>query len=78
MIARLSFNLNDEGDKYRFNCAIKGHNMKSVIDELDQKLRSITKYEADEFTKMDGVEMAQTIRDTLHELISEYDARVEE
>jgi predicted nucleic acid-binding Zn ribbon protein len=78
MIARLSFNLNDEGDKYRFNCAIKGHNMKSVIDDLDQKLRSITKYEADEYNKMNGIEMAQMIRDNLHELINEYDARVDE
>ena len=42
MIARLEFDLPDE--RYEFECAVNAEKWRSVIWELDQKLRSLVKY----------------------------------
>ena len=42
MIARLEFDLPDE--RYEFECAVNAEKWRSVIWELNQKLRSLVKY----------------------------------
>lgn len=78
MIATLKYNLDDESDRFEHACALKGKAMKFALDEFDGKLRSITKYGDSEMEKLNGIEAAEVLRDTLREIINEYDARVEE
>jgi len=42
MTAKLEFDLPDE--RYEFECAVNAEKWRSVIWELDQKLRSLVKY----------------------------------
>jgi hypothetical protein len=67
MKAILEFNLPDDQDQ--FELATKGSNMYSVLWELDQSLRSKTKYAPDDLPK-DKYDAYQEIREELRELMS--------
>ena len=68
MKAILEFNLPDDQQDFEMaNSAIK---FWSVLWELDQELRSKTKYAPDDLPK-DKYDAYQEIRDRLHELMSE-------
>ena len=66
MKAILEFNLPD--DQQEYNLAHNGENFWRVLYELDQELRSKTKYAPDDMTD-DDYDAYQKIRETLHQLM---------
>ena len=70
MKATLEFNLPD--DQQDFELATKGLKFWSVLWELDQSLRSKTKYASDDLPQ-DKYDAYQEIRDELYELMSNND-----
>ena len=70
MKAILEFNLPD--DQQDFELATKGLKFWSVLWELDQSLRSKTKYASDDLPQ-DKYDAYQEIRDELYELMSNND-----
>ena len=70
MKATLEFNLTD--DQQDFELATKGLKFWSVLWELDQSLRSKTKYASDDLPQ-DKYDAYQEIRDELYELMSNND-----
>jgi hypothetical protein len=68
MKAILEFNLPD--DQQDFDLAISGMKFWSVLWELDQSLRSKTKYASDDLPQ-DKYDAYQEIRDELRELMSD-------
>ena len=68
MKATLEFNLPD--DEQEYNLANNAINFWNVLWELDQELRSNTKYAPDDMTD-DDYDAYQKIRDKLHELMTE-------
>ena len=68
MKAILKFNLPD--DEQEYNLANNATNFWNVLWELDQDLRSKTKYAADNLPQ-EKYDAYQEIRDKLHELMTE-------
>ena len=68
MKAILEFNLPD--DQQEYDLANSGLSFWNVLWELDQELRTKTKYASDDLSK-DKYDAYQEIRDLLHELMSE-------
>ena len=68
MKAILEFNLPD--DQQDFELATKGLKFWSILWDLDQSLRSKTKYASDDLPQ-DKYDAYQEIRNELHELMSE-------
>ena len=68
MKAILKFNLPD--DEQEYNLANNAMNFWNVLWELDQDLRSKTKYAADDLPQ-EKYDAYQEIRDKLHELMTE-------
>jgi len=68
MKAILEFNLPD--DQQDFDLATRGMKFWSILWELDQSLRSKTKYASDSLPQ-DKYDAYQEIRDELHDLMSE-------
>ena len=68
MKAILKFNLPD--DEQEYNLANNAMNFWNVLWELDQDLRSKTKYAADNLPQ-EKYDAYQEIRDKLHELMTE-------
>ncbi len=71
MEAILKFDLPEEADD--FDNAVNGYKFKLILWEMDQHLRSITKYSEDG----DKAEIAQDLRDKLREYFSEYNVSIE-
>lgn len=67
MKAILEFNLPD--DQQDFNLAVNAMKFWDVLYELDQDLRSKTKYAPDDLPQ-DKYDAYQEVRDTLYELMS--------
>jgi len=68
MKAILEFDLPDEQEE--FDVANNAWKFKSVLSELDSKLRSILKYEQDSHT-IEELDFCQKIRDFMHDEIRE-------
>jgi vacuolar-type H+-ATPase catalytic subunit A/Vma1 len=68
MKAILEFNLPDDDQEY--NLANNAMNFWNVLWELDQELRANTKYAPDDMSS-DTYEAYQSIRDKLHELMTD-------
>jgi hypothetical protein len=68
MKAKLKFNL--PKDQQDFDLALNGKKMWSILWDLDQSLRSKTKYASDDLPQ-DKYDAYQEIRNELHELMSE-------
>jgi len=71
MEAILKFNLPE--DELDFSNAVNGYKFKLILWDMDQHLRSIAKYSEDS----EKAEMAQELRDKLHEYFSEYNVTIE-
>lgn len=74
MKAILKFYLPD--DQQEYDLANNGLNFWRVLYELDQDLRSKTKYASDDLPK-DKYDAYQEIRDKLHELMTENNINLE-
>lgn len=73
MKALLIFNLNNEDDRHDYELTRQASSMSIVLSEIDNYLRGITKYgflDKRELMK-DELELANAIRDKLHELAVE-------
>jgi hypothetical protein len=68
MKAILEFNLPDDDQEY--NLANNAYNFWRILYELDQELRTKTKYSPDDMTD-DDYDAYQQIREKLHELMTE-------
>jgi hypothetical protein len=68
MKARLEFNLPEE--RVEFDMCTKSGDMHSVLWDMDQWLRSKTKYAPDD-TSEDTFNAFELCRETLHELLNE-------
>ncbi len=68
MKAILEFNLPD--DQTEFDLAISGNKFWNVLYELDQELRTKTKYASDDLPQ-DKYDAYQEVRDLLRELMTE-------
>ena len=68
MKAKLEFNLPEDNDEFKL--ATQGNAMYSVLWEIDQWLRSNTKY-APDTTSSDTYKAYETCRDKLREIMSE-------
>lgn len=68
MKAILEFNLPD--DQTEFDLAISGNKFWNMLYELDQELRTKTKYASDDLPQ-DKYDAYQEVRDLLRELMSE-------
>ncbi len=71
MEAILKFNLPE--DELDFSNAVNGYKFKLILWDMDQHLRSIAKYSEDS----EKAEIAQELRDKLHEYFSEYNVTIE-
>jgi len=67
--AILKFNLNEE--QYEFEQAVNAGKYHSVLWDLDQFLRSKTKYASDDATE-EQLAAYYALRDELHKLMEEY------
>ena len=74
MKAILEFDLNE--DQADFETAVQAPRMRLVLWELDQWLRSNTKY-APENTSADTYDAYENCRNQLHELMREYNINFE-
>jgi len=74
MKAILEFNLPDDQQEYEL--ANSGLSFWNVLWELDQELRTKTKYASDDLSK-DKYDAYQEIRDKLYELMSENNVNLE-
>ena len=74
MKATLEFNLPE--DQQDFQMATNAIKFWSVIYELDQELRSKTKYAPDDLPE-DKYDAYQEVRDRLYELMSEYNVSLD-
>ena len=74
MKATLIFNLPDESQEFR--TAINGWKFKSVLNEINEDLRSKIKWQDD---MPDAVRQAlQAVRDDMHQRLSEHNINLEE
>jgi hypothetical protein len=64
--AILEFNLPEE--QYEFRCALNGARWRSVVEDLDNELRSILKYGT---APQESEESLQQLRDKLHLFLEE-------
>jgi len=67
--AILEFDLNE--DQYEFEQAVNASKYRSVLWDLDQFLRNITKYPSDDM-KEDQLTPYYALREELHKLMDEY------
>jgi len=74
MKAILQFNLPD--DQQEYDLANSGLSFWNVLWELDQELRTKTKYASDDLSK-DKYDAYQEIRDKLYELMNENNVNLE-
>jgi len=74
MKAILEFNLPD--DQQEYDLANSGLSFWNVLWELDQELRTKTKYASDDLSK-DKYDAYQEIRDKLYELMNENNVNLE-
>ena len=74
MKAILQFNLPD--DQQEYDLANSGLSFWNVLWELDQELRTKTKYASDDLSK-DKYDAYQEIRDKLYELMNENNVNIE-
>lgn len=73
MKAILEFDFENENfDRNEFEDAINGHKWKSAMHDLDQELRTRTKYASDDANK-DVVEAFYQLRDEIREILNGYD-----
>jgi hypothetical protein len=70
MIAKLKFNLDDPDDKMSHLRCIKATEMMVTLYEMDQHLRSITKYASDSMSQETYDELIK-VREKLHEIMGE-------
>jgi len=74
MKATLEFNLPEEAQEFR--TAINGWKFKSVLNEINEDLRSKIKWQDD---MPDAVRQAlQAVRDDMHQRLSEHNINLEE
>lgn len=66
-IAKLEFDLPEDQDD--FTLATKGADLYFVLGDIDQFLRSILKYEADEYNEKNALDVVRSIREELHEMM---------
>jgi hypothetical protein len=72
--AFLKFNLPEE--KEEFEAANNGGLYKLAIWDLDQHLRGVIKYNSDSYDDK-TLKAFQMVRDTLHEILSDYDLKID-
>ena len=70
MIAKLKFNLDDPDDKMSHLRCVKATEMMVTLWEMDQHLRSITKYATDS-TSQETYDELVKVRERLHEIMNE-------
>ena len=73
MTAKLEFNLPDE--RYEFECAVNAEKWRSVIWELDERLRVLIKYSVNNGT-MD-IPTVERIRSELRDLIESFNLSID-
>lgn len=64
----LEFNLNEE--RIEFEDSVNGWKWKCIVSELDNELRTLTKYPLDD-TSHEVIEALSTMRDFLHKSLNE-------
>ena len=74
MHATLNFNLPE--DDRQFRMATTGHSMHTVLRELDEWLRSKTKYAPDS-TSRDTMDAYELSRERLYQLLDQYNIDLE-
>lgn len=77
MRATLTYNLDDEGDAFNYECAMKGKDLWFAITDLDEELRKIIKYGDGQYTEAE-IDFAEKLRTKWHEIRAERDAYVTE
>ena len=73
MKAILEFDLPD--DQYDFESAINGYKWESAMWEMNQYLRSVTKYASDE-TSAEVIEALDKARDELFKILNNYNLEI--
>jgi hypothetical protein len=75
----IEFDRIEEAEELR--TALDGHKYKSVIWEIDQKLRSVCKYgtaiEGNKEATVDEINTCENLRDIIRELLQEYNLTIE-
>lgn len=70
MKAILKFDMSDEDDKYDFDIMYNAHKYKSILSDLDNHLRDITKYNNNNLSS-GKIKIYQEIRDYITDLCLE-------
>ncbi len=75
--AKLEFNLDDHDDRVSHLRAVKSTHLASALWDMDQYLRSETKYAPDS-TPPEAYDALLGARDKLHEIMSDYSIDLDE